>query len=104
MDGVVEALRAGECVCVCVYRRGRSQTTEGVRDVGGLQCNCAGGRGAWNCAGAGYGVAAYDVSDYGDEAFCVGDCGFAGLETEGYDDDGGGVGWSVREELEPGSD
>ena len=35
--------------------------------------------GAGNCTGAGYGVAAYDVSDYGDEAFGGGDCGFAGL-------------------------
>ena len=66
---------------MCVYRRGRSQTTEWVRD----------------------GVAAYDVSDYGDEAFGVGDCGFAGHETERYDDDGGGVGGSECEKREPGS-
>ena len=56
------------------------------------------------CAGVGYGVAAYVVSDYGDKAFWVGDCGFAGLETEGYDDDGGGVGGSDMEKLDPGSD
>ena len=91
-------------MCVCVYRRVRSQTTEGVRDVGGRQCNCAGGCGAGDCAAAGYGVAAYDVGDYGDEAFGVGDCGFAVLETEGYDDDGGGVGGSECEKREPGSD
>ena len=29
------------------------------------------------CAGVGYGVAAYVVSDYGDEAFGGGDYGFA---------------------------
>ena len=54
------------------------------------------------CAAAGYGVAAYVVSDYGDETFGVGDCGFAGLETEGYDEDGGSVGGSDGEKWEPG--
>ena len=77
---------------------------EGVRDVGGRQCNCAGGCGAGDCAGVGYGVAAYVVSDYGDEAFGGGDYGFAGNETEGYDDDGGGLGGSECEKREPGSD
>ena len=41
-----------------------------------------------------YGVAAYHIGDYRDEAFGVGDCGVAGHETDGYDDDGGGVGGS----------
>ena len=50
-----------------------------------------------------YGVAAYDVSDYGDEAFGVEDCVFVGHETEGYDDDGGGVGGGECEKREPGS-
>ena len=101
--GVVVEANKGRRVCVCVYRRGRSQTTEGVRDVGERQCNCAGGCSAGDCTGAGYRVAAYDVSDYGDEAFGVGDCVFAGLETDGYDDDGGSVGGSDGEKWEPGS-
>ena len=79
---------------MCVPTSSEPNDFEGVRDVGGRQCNCAGGRGAGNCAVAGYSVAAYDVSDYGDEAFGVGDCWVAGHETEGYDDDGGGVGGS----------
>ena len=64
-------MRRQERGSVCVYRRVRSQTTEGVRDVGGRQCNCAGGCGAGDCAAVGYGVAAYDVSDDGDEALGV---------------------------------
>ena len=46
---------------------------------------------------------AYD-GDYSDETFGVGDCGTAGYEDEGYDDDGRGVGRSGREERESGSD
>ena len=89
---------------MCVYRRCRSQTTEGVKDVGGRQPNCAGRCRAGDCTAVGYGVAAYVVSDDSDEAFGVGDCGFAGLETEGYDDDGGGVGGCDGEKWELGSD
>ena len=93
---MVEALRAGECAWVCTDKS-EPNNFEGVRDVGGRQCNCAGGRGAGDCAGVGYGVAAYVVSDNGDEAFGGGDCGFAGHETEIHDDDGGSVaGASVR--------
>ena len=77
---------------------------EGVRDVGGRQCNRAGGCGERDCAAAGYGVAAYVVSDDSDETFGVGDCGFAGVATEGYDDDGGGVGGCDGEKWELGSD
>ena len=66
-------------------------------------CNCAGGRGAGNCAGVGYGVIAYVVSDDGDEALGGGDCGFAGHETAGYDVDGGSVGGSGCTKWEPRS-
>ena len=47
-----------------------------------------------DCAAAGYGVAAYVVSDDSDEAFGVGNCGVARDEDAGYDDYGGGVGSS----------
>ena len=67
---------------MCVYREVRSQTTEWVRD----------------------GVAAYDVSDYGDEAFGVGDCGVARVEDEGYNDYGRGVGRGECEKWESRSD
>ena len=88
---------------VCVYRQVRSQTTEEVRDVGRRKYNCAGGCGAGNCAGVGYGVAAYVVSDDGDEALGGGDRGFAGYETAGYDDDGRSVGGSGCTKWEPRS-
>ena len=55
------------------------------------------------CAAAGDGVTAHVISDDGDEALGVGDCGFAGVATEGYDDDGGGVGGGECEKREPGS-
>ena len=54
-------------------------------------------------AGCGYGVAAYVVSDYGDEAFGGADYGFAGNETDGYDDDGRSVGGSGCTKWEPSS-
>ena len=60
--------------------------------------------GAGDCATVGYGVAAYVFSDYGNGAFGVGDCGFAGIATEGYDDDDGGIGGCDGEKWEPGSD
>ena len=43
------------------------------------------------------------MSDDGDEALGDRDCGFAGVATEGYDDDGGGVGGCDVEKWEPGS-
>ena len=86
-----------------MYRPVRSQTTEVVRDVCGRQCNCAGGCGAGDRAAVGYGVAAYDVSDDGDEALGVGDCGFEGDEAERCYVYGGGVGGSGGAKWEPGS-
>ena len=88
---------------MCVPTRSEPNNFEGVRDVGGRQCNCAGGCGAGDCAAAGYGVAAYDVSDDGDDAFGVGDCGVAGDEDAGYDDDGRSVGVSECTKWEPRS-
>ena len=90
-------------MCLCTDKS-EPNNFEEVKDVGGRQCNCAGGCGAGDRAAVGYGVAAYVVSDDSDEAFGVGDCGIAGLETEGYDDDGGGVGGCDWEKWEPGSD
>ena len=90
---------------VCAYREVRSQTTEGVRDVGrGRYHSCASGCGAGDCVGAGYGVAAYVVSDDGDETFGGGDYGVAGDEDAGYDDYGGGVGRGECEKRKSRSD
>ena len=50
----------------------------------------------------GLGVGVRDPSDY--LYLSREDYGFAGNETEGYDDDGGGVGGSECEKREPGSD
>ena len=87
-----------------MYREVRSQTTERVRDVWrGRSNDGAGGCRAGDCAAVVYGVAAYYDSDYGDETFGVGDCGVAGDEDEGYDDDGGGVVISGCEARESGS-
>ena len=77
--GVVEALRAGECVCVCVPTRSEPNNGRGERCLERTVARLCGGCGAGDCAAAGDGVAAYDDGDYGDEAFGVGDCGFAGL-------------------------
>ena len=57
-----------------------------------------------DCTAVVYGVAAYDVSDYGDETFGVGDCGVARDEDAGYDDYGGGVGRSECEKRKSRSD
>ena len=53
-----------------------------------------------DCAAAGDGVTAYYDGDYGDETSGVGDCVTAGYEGEGYEDDGGCLGGSDREEWE----
>ena len=74
---------------MCVYREVRSKTTEWVRDVRrGRYHSGAGGCSAGDCAAVVYGVAAYHVSDYGDEAFGGGDYGIAGVEDERYYDYG----------------
>ena len=57
-----------------------------------------------DCASAGYGVAAYVVSDDSDETFGVGDCVVARDEDAGYDDYGGGVGRGECEERKSRSD
>ena len=56
-----------------------------------------------NCAGVGYGVAAYYDGDYGDEAFGGGDYWVAGDEDERYYDGGGGFDSSECEKRESGS-
>ena len=80
---MVEAIRVRGSVCV--YLEVRSQTTEGVSDVGrGMYHSGAGGCRAEDCATVGNGVAAYYDGDYGDEAFGGRDYGVAGNEDAGY--------------------
>ena len=88
-----------ESVCVCAYRKVRSQTTEGVREARrGKYHSGSGGCSAGDCAAVVYGVAEYYVGDYGYETFGGKDCGTTGdEEDEGYHDDGGCVGSSECE-------
>ena len=88
---------------VCVPTSSEPNNSEGVTDVGGRQCDCAGGCGAGDCTAVGDGVAAYDISDDGDETLGVGDCGVEGDEAEGRYDGGGGAGRSGCAKWEPRS-